>query len=176
MILRLTALLILLYALGFALFAVDLGAPAPPSRTDAIIVLTGGSGRIERATELLSSRHAKRMLIAGADPVVAKGDLVERTESSPQLFACCVDLGTESVDTRSNAEEARRWMRRNKFRSLRLVTSDWHMRRALYEFERDLGADYRIVPDAVRSQPSLTILLGEYSKYVLRRLAVWLDI
>ena len=176
MILRFTALMLLLYALGFSLFAVTLGEPGPSSKTDAIIVLTGGRGRIEHGLRLLREGRAERMLIAGADPSVAKRDLVVRTGGNRQLLDCCVDLGTESVDTRSNAEEALRWMERHRYRSLRLVTSDWHMRRAAYEFEQDLGGTYRIVPDSVRSEPGLTLLVGEYSKYVLRRLAVWLDI
>ena len=62
------------------------------------------------------------------------------------------------------------------FRSVRLVTSDWHMRRAGYEFRKVLGRDYRVVRDAVRSEPSFLTLFGEYNKYVLRRLAVWADI
>ncbi len=60
--------------------------------------------------------------------------------------------------------------------SLRLVTSDWHMRRARYEFSRKLGKGYNIVPDAVRTEPGLTTLFGEYNKYVLRRLSVWFDL
>jgi len=92
------------------------------------------------------------------------------------LVACCVDLGSESVDTRSNAEEAQRWLQRRKYRSLRLITSDWHMRRARYEFGKVLGKDYRLVPDAVRTEPSFLTLFGEYNKYVLRRLAVWIDL
>lgn len=176
MIVRLTALMLLFYALGFALFAVSLGAPAPPERTDAIVVLTGGKGRIERGLEMLGQGQATRMLIAGADPSVAKADLVRRTGGNARLLRCCVDLGSESVDTRSNAEEALRWMKRNRFTSLRLVTSDWHMARAAFEFHRDLGGDYRILDDAVRTQPGFATLVGEYSKYLLRRLAVWLDL
>jgi uncharacterized SAM-binding protein YcdF (DUF218 family) len=80
------------------------------------------------------------------------------------------------VDTRSNAEEARRWTAKRNYRSIRLITSDWHMRRAEYEFRRQLGDDVTIVPDAVRSEPRFITLFGEYNKYVLRRLAVWLDI
>jgi uncharacterized SAM-binding protein YcdF (DUF218 family) len=62
------------------------------------------------------------------------------------------------------------------FHSVRLITSDWHMRRAEYEFQRVLGSRYRIVPDAVRSEPSFITLFGEYNKYVLRRVARWVDI
>ena len=57
-----------------------------------------------------------------------------------------------------------------------LITSDWHMRRARYEFRKVLGSKYRLVTDAVRSEPSFLTLFGEYNKYVLRWAAVWLDI
>ena len=92
------------------------------------------------------------------------------------MFECCVDLGSELVDTRSNAEEARRWIERHRYKSIRLVTSDWHMRRARYEFNRQLGPSIEIIPDAVQTEPNFMTLFGEYNKYLLRRLSVWLDI
>ncbi|MGH6783476.1 MAG: YdcF family protein, partial [Sphingomicrobium sp.] len=140
------------------------------------VVITGGKGRIEHAARLLAEGEGKRLLIAGADPSVRKVDLVRRLGGKRKLFDCCVDLGSESVDTRSNAEEAKRWMERRKFKSLRLVTSDWHMRRARYEFNRQFDRSVTIVPDAVRTEPSFTTLFAEYNKYLLRRLSVWLDI
>jgi len=139
-------------------------------------VLTGGKGRIEHAIDALRAGKAKRLLIAGADPSVTKADLARRITGSGQLIKCCVDLGSESVDTRSNAEESGRWLARRHFTSVRLITSDWHMRRARYEFKKVLGGKYRIVPDAVRTEPRLLTLFGEYNKYVLRRIAVWADI
>jgi uncharacterized SAM-binding protein YcdF (DUF218 family) len=178
MIARLLAFVAILYGLGFALFAVTLGAPAPSdaAQVDAIVAITGGKGRIEHAARLLAEGKGRRLLIAGADPSVRKADLVHRLGLKRKLFDCCVDLGSESVDTRSNAEEVQRWMERRKFKSLRLVTSDWHMRRARYEFNRRFDHGTRIVPDAVKTEPSFTTLFAEYNKYLLRRLSVWLDI
>ena len=178
MIARLLAFVAILYGLGFALFAVTLGTPADADtpRVDAIIAITGGKGRIEHGVKLLAEGRAKRLLIAGADPSVRKADLVHRLDAPKKLFDCCIDLGSESVDTRSNAEEAKRWLDRRRFRSVRLVTSDWHMRRARYEFNRQLDCDIDIVPDAVRTEPNFTTLFAEYNKYLLRRLSVWLDI
>lgn len=178
MIARAASLVVLLYALGFILFAVTLGKPAPPDAqpTAAAVVLTGGSNRIEYAIDVLKDGKARRLLVSGADPSVTKADIARRVGGSRRLLGCCVDLGSESVDTRSNAEEAARWLARHDFRSVRLITSDWHMRRARYEFGKVLGARHRIVPDAVRSEPSFLTLFGEYNKYVLRRLAVWADI
>lgn len=176
MIARFFSVLLLLYLLGFIAFSVTLGRPAGAERTDAVIAITGGSGRIERGIDVLSHGLAKRMLIAGADPAVTKPDLVRRLNGKTKLMSCCVDLGSESVDTRSNAEEAKRWLDKHGYKSVRLVTSDWHMRRARYEFRRVLDHGYTVVPDAVRSQPPFTTLFGEYNKYLLRRVAVLFEI
>jgi uncharacterized SAM-binding protein YcdF (DUF218 family) len=178
MISRLFSLLGLLYALGFVLFSVSLGQPAAPTtpKADAAVVLTGGAGRVEHGLEIIRERKAARLLISGTDPLVTKADLAERNPGRGNILRCCVDLGTEAKDTRSNAEEAERWLKQHRRTSVRLVTSDWHMRRALYEFKRVLGPDYKIIADAVRTEPSFFTLFGEYNKYVLRRIAVWFDI
>jgi uncharacterized SAM-binding protein YcdF (DUF218 family) len=178
MIARLAALLVLVYALGFVLFAFTLGKPASvdAAATDAAIVLTGGPGRIEHAIDVIREHKAKRLLVAGVDPSVTKPDLARRIPGSRSWLSCCVDLGSESVDTRSNAEEASRWLARRNFKSVRLITSDWHMRRARYEFDKVLGGKYALTTDAVRTEPSFVTLFGEYNKYLLRRLAVWADL
>ena len=178
MIYRLGSLLLLIYTLGFVLFAFTLGKPAPAkaAATDAAVVLTGGPGRIEHGIDVLKAHEAKRLLVAGVDPSVTKPDLVRRIPGSRKWIGCCVDLGSESVDTRSNAEEAGRWLARQNYHSLRLITSDWHMRRARYEFQKVLGSKYELVIDAVRTEPGIVTLFSEYNKYLLRRIAVWVDI
>ena len=175
MTLRIAALAILLYLLGFVLFAVSLPGPAADVRTQAVVVLTGGKGRIERGIAVMRQGGAERMLISGADPAVTRADLARRLGSTARpILRCCVDLGSEAVDTHSNAEETRRWLVGRNFTSLRLVTSDTHMRRALYEFRNELPKT-KIVVDAVETRPSLFLLAVEYNKYLLRRAALWLD-
>jgi len=177
MILRLAALFLLLYALGFALFSVTLDQPVDGRTTQAIVVLTGGPNRIERGVALMQEGRAKRMLIAGADPRVSRADLQRRLgPGSGRVLRCCIDLGSESVDTLSNAEEAGRWLKNRGYRSLRLVTNDWHMRRAAFEFRHHLGPGYELLTDAVPTRPRFPTLFLEYNKYVLRRAAVWLDL
>src|SRR5206468_12458830 len=109
----------LVFPLCLVLFAVSLGRPgaADAGRTDAAVVLTGGKGRIEHGIDVLRHGQAGRMLVAGADPSVTKADIAGRVPGREKLLACCVDLGSESVDTRSNAEEAGRWMAKYHFRS-----------------------------------------------------------
>ena len=175
MITRVASLLILLYVLGYALFAVLLPEPADDRRTDGIVVLTGGAKRIERGLDLLERGRAQRMLISGVERTVRPIELATRYGKDEALFDCCVDLGRESVDTRSKAEETANWIKRHKFKSVRLVTTDWHMPRARFELGRETeGLD--VVTDAVRSRPSFRTLFREYNKYLLRQAAALVGI
>lgn len=169
MIKRLISLLFLAYVLGFAWFALLLPLPAAAAKTDAIVVLTGGPGRIDRALERLEAKDARRLLISGVDADVKPGELAVEYKRPASLFDCCVALGFEAVDTRSNATEVATWVARRNYKSVRLITTDWHMRRAEYELERAVGDKVTILPDAVRSQPDLATLAREYHKYLLGR-------
>lgn len=173
MIRRVLSALVLLWALGFAAFAVFLPGPAPATATDGIIVMTGGERRIERGLDLLGERRARRMLVSGVNRTVRRPELAAQYAASRPLFGCCVDLGREAVDTRTNGEESAEWVRRNGFESVRLVTTDWHMPRARFELAIHLDEDVAIIPDAVTSEPDFMQLFAEYNKYLLRR-AAWL--
>jgi uncharacterized SAM-binding protein YcdF (DUF218 family) len=173
---RIAALAILGWVLGFFVFAGFLPRPADARRTDAIVVPTGGEGRIARGIDLLGRKRASRMLVSGVDRRVTKAALAELQRLPLPLVECCVDLGREAVDTRSNALETAHWVRKSRYRSVRLVTTDWHMRRAHLELVRSLDGDVTIVPDAVRSEASLTVLLREYNKFLYRWVAVKLGL
>lgn len=169
--LRLIAFAALIYALGYAAFAVLLPQPAGDERTDAIVVLTGGSGRLDRGFELMERRLARRMLISGVARTVRPEELIAAYEVDPTLFRCCITLGREAFDTRSNADEVARWLARRRFASIRLVTNDLHMRRARYELGKRLGGDVTIVADAVPTEPGFRAIFVEYNKYLLGRTA-----
>lgn len=172
MISRALSTLLLVYVLGYALFAVLLPKPADDRKTDGIVVLTGGAKRIERGLDLVARGRAERLLISGVDRVVRPGELAAQYQAQAALFECCVDLGRESVDTRSNGAETARWVKQKKFDSVRLVTTDWHMPRARFELSQQLGGDVDVLSDAVQSNPSFRALFTEYNKYLLRRAAV----
>ena len=172
MITRVLSFVLLLYLLGYAAFAVMLPRPANEEKTDAVVVLTGGAYRMERGLDLLKRGVARRMLVSGVARTVRPPELAARYPGNDALFGCCIDLGRESVDTRSNAEEVSRWMVKHKFGSLRLVTTDWHMPRARFELSRRLGGNVAVIGDAVESNPSFRALFTEYNKYLLRRSAV----
>ena len=163
--------LVLVWALGFVLFAVTLPQPAGEERTDAVVVLTGGAGRIERGLEVLKRGWARELLVSGVDPSVKPYEFAVEYRVRSSRMACCVTLGCQAIDTQSNAIETAEWLRRERVKSLRLVTSDWHMRRARLELDRLAPPGVSIVADAVPTRPSFTALLREYNKLLARSIA-----
>lgn len=176
MIVRLLSVPVLAWMLGFAWFSLLLPEPASDQKTDAVVVLTGGANRIDRALQVLEDGDADYMLISGVDPDVRVADLEAEYDWPKKLEDCCIDLGFRSIDTRSNATETARWAARRDVRSIRLVTSDWHMRRAELELAKTLPAEILLVPDAVPTRPSFAALFREYNKYWLRLAASLLGI
>jgi uncharacterized SAM-binding protein YcdF (DUF218 family) len=167
---RLLAALVIVWLLGFAWFAAALPQPAPASeKTDVIVVATGGAGRIERGLAMLRAHAAGKLFVSGVDREVRPREFVAQYNVAPAEMACCVVLGYTALDTRGNALETADWVNKGHFRSLRLVTSDWHMRRSAGELDEVLP-HVRLVEDAVPSEPSLKTLFLEYHKL----LASWL--
>jgi uncharacterized SAM-binding protein YcdF (DUF218 family) len=171
MIRRFLSFALLVWILGFVWFAVLLPQPAPLTNTDAVVVLTGGANRIDRALAVLEAGKARKMLVSGVDRDVKPAELAAQYHRPKKLFDCCIDLGFEAVDTRSNGLETARWVAKHKVTSLRLVTHDWHMRRARLELDKAMPKGVLIIYDAVPTRPSLYVLFKEYNKYWIRALA-----
>ena len=176
MIRRLVSLALIAWALGFVLFTLLLPDPLEGSTTDAIVVPTGGPGRIDRGLDLLRRRQARRMLVTGVGAGVMAEDLAREYNVSPALFACCVDLGRDAVDTRSNAGETAQWLREHRFTTVRLVTSDWHLARAEMELRAAVDPRTVVLGDGVPSTPRFATLVNEYDKLLLRRVALWFGV
>lgn len=168
---RIVSLALLAWAFGFVWFAVALPQPRDGGKTDAVVVLTGGKGRIDRGLAILRGGLAPRMLVSGVDREVKLHEFAVQYGVSAEQMACCVTLGYDSVDTETNAGEVARWIRQNHTASVRLVTSDWHMRRAAFELSLVAPAGAAIVEDAVPTQPSLKVLFLEYHKLLARRIS-----
>jgi uncharacterized SAM-binding protein YcdF (DUF218 family) len=169
---------------GFIAFLSQLrGAEEKPARTaDGIVVLTGGSSRVSDAMELLAAGYGKRLLISGVHPTNDVGDISRTLPDNHKLLNCCVDLDRSAINTRSNAAETRRWARERGFRSLIVVTSNYHMPRAIVELSHAMP-DVTLVPfvvvgDKWRDEPwwtsgaTLRLLLSEYAKYVAAEVRV----
>lgn len=165
---RIVSFAALAWLFGFAWFAIFLPQPAGDDRTAAAVVFTGGEGRVARGLEVIAGGLAPRLLVSGVGREVRPGEFRAEYDIPAERMACCVTLGYESVDTRANADETARWLAERKARSVRLITSDWHMRRAALELSRAMPAGFPIVRDAVPSQPSLRTLFTEYHKYLAR--------
>ena len=165
---RFVATVALLWALGFIWFAIALPQPAGEEKTDGVIVLTGGKGRIDRGLEALRSGWSPRLFVSGVDPDVKPHEFAIEYHIGSLQMACCVTLGFAATDTTSNASEAADWIEAQDLKSVRLVTSDWHMRRAVAELKR-ASPRVEIVPDAVTTSPSLKMLFLEYHKMLARQ-------
>ncbi|WP_419807796.1 YdcF family protein [Sphingomonas sp.] len=174
MIRRALGFLVIAWSLGFVLFTLLLPSPLEGSTTDAVVVPTGGPGRIDRGLDLLRRHQAKRMLVTGVAPGVREADLAREYKADPRLLACCVDLGRDAVDTRSNAGETATWLTAQGFHTVRLVTSDWHLARAGMELRAAVGPDVVVLGDGVPGEPRLLTLVSEYNKLLLRRVLLWM--
>ena len=178
---------ILLIALGFAWFVWRLPAEEVELRrnADGIVVLTGGASRIADAIELLASGRGKRLLISGVHPSTRPGEIARSMPDYQQMFACCIDLDHSARNTLGNALETRRWVGDRGFRSLIVVTSNYHMPRAMAELGRQLPGvtliAFPVVPERLRGESwwvrgaTAKLLLSEYVKYVAAMLNVRLD-
>jgi uncharacterized SAM-binding protein YcdF (DUF218 family) len=171
-------------AVGFVGFLSLLrGAEVRPSRNaDGIVVLTGGASRVSDAMELLADGYGKRLLISGVHPTNDASDISRSLPDNQSLMICCVDLDHSAVNTRSNASETRRWAHERGFKSLIVVTSNYHMPRAIVELTHAMP-DIALIPFAVvgdkwRDEPWWTsgttfrLLLSEYVKYVAAEMRV----
>ncbi len=166
MIRRFIAIPIIIWALGFVIFAASLPQPAALAQTDAIVVPTGSGGRIQRGLEVLQLGAAEKLLVTGVDPAVQPDEFEAEYEVPVRIMDCCVTLGFSALDTRGNARETAQWMEEREYTSLRLVTADWHMRRAEAELADQLPDNITILRDAVRSEVSLSTLFVEYHKFL----------
>jgi len=149
----------------------------PASRTDAIVALTGGAERIGDAIDLLAKGYGRRLLITGVNERTSRDQIARLNPGQRRLFDCCVDLDYRARNTIGNAVETRRWMEDHRFRSLIVVTSNYHMPRTLVELDNVIPTarkvPYAVVngsidPDAWwRSPATAKLLASEYVKFLV---------
>lgn len=170
---------VLLLAGGFVWFARSVVTEEPTVARDAdgIVVLTGGTSRIEDAIELLAGGHGRRLLITGVHPTTSAREIARAMPRYERLLTCCVDLDHSAVNTVGNAAETRRWAKALSFRSLIVVTSSYHMPRSMAELGRQLP-DFQLIPfpvvtEKMKSEPWWSsaaiakLVFSEYVKYLV---------
>lgn len=143
-------------------------------QADGIVVLTGGASRIEDAIELLAKGNGQRLLISGVNPSTSEREITRLKPEHGKIIACCVDLDRTAINTITNATETRRWAKDRGFRSLIVVTSNYHMPRAMAELSHQIPDVVLIAFPVVSEQlkagwsngPTLRLLFVEYVKYL----------
>ncbi len=168
----------LLLAAGFAWFVAGLpdSEPVLDRNADAIVVLTGGSSRVVDGIELLAAGRGRRLLISGVHRATNRGEISRVTPEHEHILRCCVDLDRSAMNTLGNAIGTRRWVHDRGFRSIIVVTSSYHMPRAVAELSHQMP-DVTLIPfpvlsDRMRTEPwwaspaTARLLFSEYVKYV----------
>ena len=164
---------------GLVWYASLIPRPDPPSqeKSEAIVVLTGGSDRMAEGLRLLEGGYAKKLFVSGVYRRVEVKELLRVAKKNPGELECCIELGYTADNTAGNARETSAWMGKEGFRSLRLVTASYHMPRSLVEFHRAMPEIEIIVhpvfPERFKRDEwwlwpgSTTLIASEFGKYLL---------
>ncbi len=143
----------------------------PLQKLDAIVVLTGGSNRLDAGFELLDKGFGEKLFISGVSRGLDVRQLLKLWKEEPQSnLDCCVVLGFEADDTIGNATETAAWLSQENFSSIYLVTANYHIRRAMLEFH-SAAPDLHIIPfPVVPGKTAFNLVMREYTKYLLMHL------
>ena len=167
------------WTVGLFRFAAAIPAQVadPTTRTDAIVVLTGGSGRLAAGLALLSEDRAEKLFVSGVYRGVDVAKLLEVSQQTPDEVTCCIEIGHSAGNTAGNAAETAAWVREQGYRSLRIVTSNYHMPRALLELRRVLPdavlIPHPVIPESVKRERwwawpgTASLMISEYNKVLL---------
>ena len=152
---------------------------------DGIVVLTGAAARIPDAIQLLADRRGQRLLITGVYRNTRSREIARLTPLYNRFFACCIDLDRSALNTYGNAIQARRWAHEHHFKSLIVVTSNWHMPRAMVEIEHQLPdialIAYPVISEKMKNEPwwqsfdTARFLFAEYVKYLFAQARFHVD-
>lgn len=171
--------LFFVWLLGFILFYVRvLNLPQSYAITDkyryqAAVALTGGAGRIQAATDLLRLNVVEKVLISGVHQDVTQEEIRRMTSLSRAQSICCLLLDKQARNTQQNAEEITKWVEQEGFASIILVSSDYHIPRALYLVNRRMP-EVRVTVLSVNTGPDPINMMIEYHKYMISLVAGWI--
>jgi len=176
-----TFALFIIWGIGLSQFVSEiqsLNAKHDIKAADAIVVLTGGSGRVAKGFELLEQQKGKKLFISGVHQGIEVRELLKLWRDSPKDLECCISLGYQSESTIENASETLTWLGQETFKSIILVTSNYHMKRALLTFNQATFKHIKISPYPVKPEKfniekwwqtseHRNLIIREYNKYVI---------
>jgi len=171
---------LMFWGVGLLAFAERVRSSTPaaePEPAQAIVSLTGNSSlRITEAVKLLEQGKGKRLLVSGVNPEVTRDDILGVSKATRRLYDCCVQLGFRALDTKGNAAETAAWVKDQGYKSLIVVTADYHMPRAVLEMRSALpgvaltpypvATDHLVAADWWRTSVGAQRMIIEYSKYL----------
>jgi len=171
---------------GFVWFVLHIPDEEPQfdHHADGIVVLTGAAARIPDAIELLAAKRGQRLLITGVHRSTNAKEIARLTPLYSKYFTCCIDLDKSALNTFGNAIETKRWAHEHNFNSLIIVTSNWHMPRALVEINHQLPEitliPYPVISERMKTDSwwnaeTMRLLMGEYLKYLFAQMRFRLD-
>lgn len=143
--------LMMFWALGWLWFAaavVSSKPQTPDTKTDAIIVLTGGDKRVNTGLDLIADGKADYLFISGVNSKVTPYDLIALWNGDHKKVLPKITLGYTADSTATNATESREWIEKNNIHSVRLVTANYHMARSMLLMQKQ-APDLEIVKHPV---------------------------
>lgn len=164
-----------LWLSGFGLFIYQIPHQVNDRETltDGIIVLTGRKGRVQLGFDLVQKGLGKKLLITGVHPTVKMSTLLsgQKVERDPLKFSILPYLGYKAQNTRGNAQEAAEWVKEHNIQSIRLVTTNYHMKRSLLHFRQYLPSTTLIIPHPIeeslkKDMKTFRLLWTEYHKFL----------
>lgn len=182
---RLTLFILLIWLTGYVAFVFNvLNKQAIPisalQKTDAIIVLTGGSSRIHTGLTLFSEDLANKLFITGVNKTTSDNDISSLWSGETPL-PCCIELGREATTTKENAIETKNWIEKNDVKTITLVTSNYHIDRAVQEFINtipNVEIQKYPVPEQKYSTQHIQfwkLTFSEYNKIIFRKIVIMLE-
>jgi uncharacterized SAM-binding protein YcdF (DUF218 family) len=170
---RIIGWLLLAFSIGFIIFIARIPSvpKAFPFLSEAIVIVTGGTGRLEAGTTLWRKNIAPLVFISGVNPEVKRSELIAILKIDPDIADRHVFLGYRARTTRENGEEVAKWLHDRHIRRAVLVTNDYHLPRALAELERSvpdvIWQGYAVTSAEMSPEAWYTTVFFEYCKYLV---------
>ena len=154
-----------------------------------IVILTGGTNRIKDGLKIIedfrkANKNNYKILVSGTGTGFTKNSLKIKLgpNFNPNLIQCCIDLDSVSKNTFTNASETFKWTKKNDIKEFILITSNYHMPRAILEFKNIMPNlkihTYAITPDKheienwLSSYQTFGLVFTEYFKYIVANLRI----